>query len=119
MAGDTNGQRDIFVHDRQTGTTTRVSIGADGTEANNSHGPTLSADGHYVAFQSDASNLVTGDTNKATDIFVYDRLEDEAGSVAPTGAIGIAIGLFLSFAAIGGFRWFIRRRMDLASRRVP
>ncbi|MGH8573961.1 MAG: PKD domain-containing protein, partial [Gammaproteobacteria bacterium] len=74
VGGDTNDWGDIFVHDRETGTTTRVTAAVDGTPANVwSNEPTLSADGRYVAFESNASNLVTGDTNDASDIFVHDR----------------------------------------------
>ena len=74
VSGDTNGKLDIFIRDRQTDTTTRVSVKSDGTESNdNSAHPTISADGRYVAFHSDATNLVDGDTNGKTDVFVYDR----------------------------------------------
>lgn len=60
VANDTNGQSDIFVRDRQTGTTRRVSVAADGAEANGfSDGPAISADGNYVVFYSSATNLVT------------------------------------------------------------
>ena len=49
--GDTNGTADVFVHDRQTGSTTRVSVASDGTQGNGgSDSPRLSADGRYVAF---------------------------------------------------------------------
>ncbi len=71
---DTNGKWDIFVRDRQTGTTERVSVASDGTQANDgSWNVSISADGRYVAFQSYASNLVSGDTNNQGDIFVRDR----------------------------------------------
>jgi Tol biopolymer transport system component len=74
VAGDTNGEGDIFVHDRQTRTTTRVSLASDGTPGNGaSYGPSISADGRYVAFYSRASNLVAGDTNGSWDAFVRDR----------------------------------------------
>jgi len=75
VPGDTNGAADIFVHDRDTATTSRVSVASDGTQANGGSGyfPLISADGRYVAFESDASNLVPGDTNGTTDIFVHDR----------------------------------------------
>src|SRR5216117_711012 len=74
VAGDTNGATDVFVHDRQTGMTERVSVASDGTQANEvSSYPALSADGRFVAFQSDATNLVVDDTNGATDVFVHDR----------------------------------------------
>ncbi len=74
VVGDTNGATDVFVRDRQTGMTARVSVASDGTQANNvSSYPALSADGRFVAFQSDATNLVVGDTNGKTDVFVHDR----------------------------------------------
>ena len=70
---DTNGRNDIFVHDMQNGTTTRVSIDSNGAQANaDSYNPSISADGRYIAFESIATNLVLGDTNGSKDIFVYD-----------------------------------------------
>ena len=74
IEGDTNGESDVFVYDRQTGTTTRVSVGSGGIEANaGSLMPAISADGRVIAFQSLASNLVSGDTNGMADTFVHDR----------------------------------------------
>ncbi|MCQ3933239.1 MAG: hypothetical protein DPW16_22560 [Chloroflexi bacterium] len=74
VSGDTNGQPDVFVHDRTTGTTTRVSIASDGTQANDySVEPSISGDGRYVVFHSWATNLIGGDTNAQGDIFVHDR----------------------------------------------
>jgi Tol biopolymer transport system component len=74
VAGDTNDRFDIFVFDRQTQTTERVSLSSAGLEGNNdSLGPSISADGRVVAFTSDADNLVVGDGNFDTDIFVHDR----------------------------------------------
>ena len=75
VAGDTNALSDVFVHDRQTGATTRASLSRDATQAlgGGSFFPALSADGRYVAFASEASNLVTGDTNGLPDVFVHDR----------------------------------------------
>ena len=73
-ADDTNGRKDIFVRDRQSGATERVSVGAGGAQANNwSWYPGISRDGRFVVFQSHASNLVGGDLNATQDIFVYDR----------------------------------------------
>jgi len=78
VSGDANDVDDIFVHDRQTGQTVRVSVASDGTEGNgHSLEPSISADGQYVAFGSSASNLVPGDTNEADDIFVHDRQTGE------------------------------------------
>jgi len=74
VVGDTNGFDDVFVHDRQTGVTERVSLAHDGAEGNGwSRNPAISADGRYVAFVSVADNLVPGDTNQAWDVFVRDR----------------------------------------------
>jgi Tol biopolymer transport system component len=74
VPGDTNGVPDIFVRDRATGTTERVSVSSEGVEGNSvSWNPAISPDGRYVVFMSYASNLVTGDTNLSGDIFVHDR----------------------------------------------
>ena len=74
VPGDTNGFSDVFVHDRKTGTTRRVSVGPGGVQGNEgSYLPSISADGRFVAFESDATNLVPGDTNGVADVFVHDR----------------------------------------------
>ena len=73
VAGDFNGTIDIFLRDRQTGTTTLVSTTASGTSGNSSSAsPSISADGSRVAFLSVASDLVAGDTNASADVFVRD-----------------------------------------------
>jgi hypothetical protein len=55
VAGDTNSRPDVFVHDRQTGATERVSVASDGTEGNhNSYDASISPDGRYVGFYSEA-----------------------------------------------------------------
>jgi Tol biopolymer transport system component len=90
---DTNQQADAFVHDRETGLTTRVSVSSTGAQAN--HGscrthplyprdtrPAISADGRFVAFDSAASNLVPGDTNQDPDVFVHDRQTGETTRVS-------------------------------------
>jgi Tol biopolymer transport system component len=83
VPGDTNGHEDVFVHDRLTGETTRVSVASDGTQADGpSDAPSISADGRYVAFLSQASNLVPGDTNGDWDAFVHDRLTGETARVS-------------------------------------
>lgn len=87
VPGDTNGFDDHFVHDRDTDTdgifdeagftsTIRVSVASDGTQGNGyaAERPGISADGRYVMFTSAASNLVSGDTNNQTDIFVRDTV---------------------------------------------
>jgi hypothetical protein len=93
LNGDTNGFADIFVHDRQTGQTTRVSVSSSGVEANAPPPDdyvvvSISDEGRFVAFYSDASNLVDGDTNNETDIFVHDLQTGRTvrASVASDGA---------------------------------
>ena len=106
VAGDTNGFRDVFVHDRATGTTERVSVASGGAEGNsNSYRHSISADGRFVAFWSDGSNLVTGDTNSAGDIFVRDRITGttERVSVDSNGAEGNSECYYASISADG--RW--------------
>lgn len=72
---DTNQVADIFIYDLQTGTIERISKSSSGEQANaDSVRPAISANGRVIAFESLASNLVPGDTNRRSDIFVYDRL---------------------------------------------
>jgi Tol biopolymer transport system component len=71
--GDTNLSADVFVRDLVAGTITRVSVDSNGAEADGgSYAPSLSRDGRWVGFQSDATNLVAGDTNGCSDVFVHD-----------------------------------------------
>jgi Tol biopolymer transport system component len=89
VSGDTNSASDIFVRDREMATTSRVSLDSGGSQADGfSFQPTISGDGRYVAFESDATNLVSGDTNAANDIFVRDRQAETTTrvSVATGGA---------------------------------
>jgi Tol biopolymer transport system component len=73
VGDDSNGVRDIFVHDLQTGATWRVSISNTNFQGNgDSQEPSLSENGGAVAFYSFASNLVSNDTNSVADVFVYD-----------------------------------------------
>jgi Ca2+-binding RTX toxin-like protein len=112
VSGDTNGKRDIFVRDRLTNTTTRVSFDSAGNQANSeSYYPSISADGRFVAFLSNASNLVPGDTNNRDDIFVRDRLTntttrvsvDSAGNQGNRSSFGASIsadGRFVAFESL-------------------
>jgi hypothetical protein len=88
--GDTNGAYDIFVRNRALGTTERVSVALDGgfPDSDSRDDLTVSADGRFVAFTSNASNLVAGDTNGRLDVFVRDRLLGftERVSVASNGS---------------------------------
>jgi archaellum component FlaF (FlaF/FlaG flagellin family) len=87
VPGDTNNTDDIFVRDTLTNTTTRVSVDSAGNQGNrNSDGASISADGRFVAFHSDASNIVPGDTNNTFDIFVRDRLTNTTTRVSVDSA---------------------------------
>ena len=79
---DSNGFSDVFVHHRISKTTQRVSVGGSGIQANRgSNSPGISADGRFVAFSSAATNLVEGDTNDFSDVFLHER----SGSPSQTG----------------------------------
>ncbi len=83
VSDDSNGKMDVFIRDRQAGETTRVSVSTNGEEGNkDSWGPALTPDGRYVAFASDASNLVPEDTNGVSDVFVHDRQTGETTRVS-------------------------------------
>ncbi|HSI80249.1 MAG TPA: hypothetical protein VK919_06310, partial [Solirubrobacterales bacterium] len=72
VAGDRNDAIDVFVRDLDPGVTRRVSVSSAGAEGNaDSFDPSFSANGRRVAFSSGASNLVAGDTNASTDVFVH------------------------------------------------
>jgi hypothetical protein len=82
VAGDTNGMRDVFVRNTRTGATTRADLGPGGVQANgDSFGPVaISGDGRFVAFESDASNLVAGSgctpASGLLCLFIHDRKLD-------------------------------------------
>ncbi len=98
---------DIFVRDRQTSTTTRINLSSGGAEANgDSWAPAISASGRYVAFTSDASTLVTGDTNGYGDVFVRDRDTDADGIFDEAGAVStIRVSLSTGGAEANGDSW--------------
>ena len=74
VSNDANGYNDAFVKDTWTGDIERVSVSADGTQGDgDSQVESISADGRYVAFFSEADNLVPGDDNSWYDSFLYDR----------------------------------------------
>jgi Tol biopolymer transport system component len=87
VPGDTNGAYDGFVHDRRTGNTSRVTLTDSDTQADaRSYAPAISADARFVAFVSDATNVVPGDTNGVADIFVRDRRADTTVRVSGVNA---------------------------------
>jgi len=74
QADDTNKKTDVYLHDLETKETTRVSIGPGGAEGNaGSFSPSLNADGSLLAYWSNASNFVPGDSNKVGDVFIFNR----------------------------------------------
>ncbi len=110
VGGDGNGTYDIFVHDCQNSTTELVSVNSSGVEGNQqSKYPSISGDGRYVAFESYASNLVVGDTNANSDIFVHDRLSGatEIVSVATSGEQGHSPNYDASISADGQYVAFV------------
>jgi Tol biopolymer transport system component len=114
VAGDSNSVIDVFVHDRELGTTRRVSVATGGTQSDGaSADPAISGDGRFVAFRSEAANLVMNDTNLATDVFVHDLQTGitERVSVDSVGAEGDGgTGFRLSISGDGRFVAFPRAR---------
>lgn len=97
VASDSNGTQDIFVHDRSTAATTRVSVDSSGTQGNGtSSQPSLSVDGRYVVFNSTATNLIASDTNAVKDSFLHDRLSGATSRVSVDSSGTEANGLSLS-----------------------
>jgi uncharacterized repeat protein (TIGR01451 family) len=93
VSGDTYMTKDVFIHDLITGQTTMVSVASDGTQGNDeSDWPSISADGRFVVFYSDATNLVSGDTNDFRDVFVHERTKYDVSVVPPTDAASGAPG---------------------------
>ncbi len=88
VAGDTNANRDIFRKDTLTGAVVRYSTSSSGVEANSSTDyPVISADGVYIAYVSQASNLVDGDTNGVWDVFLGSKTPPVVTGVRPSGTI--------------------------------
>jgi Tol biopolymer transport system component len=126
VAGDTNGVADVFVKDMLTGSTTRISVGLNGQQSNGKSygvvsGPSISADGRYVAFASDASNLVPNDLLGAPDVFVYDRQTSSTNRVSVTSEGFDAVDGFLgtksylpTISADGRFVAFVSNAANLA-----
>jgi len=117
VLGDTNTLKDIFMHDNQTGETIRVNLSTEGdqTLGGGSDRPTLSADGRYVAFQSDATNLVLGDTNALKDIFVHDNQTGETIRVNVSNAGDQTLGGVSEKAVISGDGRYVGFHSDAAN----
>jgi len=114
VPGDTNGAGDIFVRDRDSGATERVSVARDGTQADgDSWSPSISGDGRFVVFLSSAGNLVKGDDDDLDDAFVHDRWTGETVRISvalnggePDGAATAAVvsgdGTVIAFSSAAG-----------------
>ena len=116
VADDTNAKIDVFIRDRDTGTTERVSVTSLGVQADNeSFSPAISSDGRYVAFRSEATNLVLIDTNNSSDIFVHDRLTGltERVSVASDGTQANGDSISPAISSDGRFVAFSSKASNL------
>jgi Tol biopolymer transport system component len=117
VAGDTNGYIDVFLRDLQAGTTVRLSVSSAGDQSDGpAYGADLSADGRYVAFYSNGSGLVPGDTNGRWDSFVRDVVAGttERVSVSTAGAESSCCdGLHPTISADGRYVAFLSQgRLD-------
>ena len=107
VPGDVNNNEDIFVHDRNTDTIQRLTSGANG----GSGWPSISGDGRYVVFESTANNLVAGDFNNRSDIFLFDR-DTNTTELITVGSDGNSGDAWIS--ADGSFITFSTRAINLA-----
>ena len=120
VVGDGNARRDVFVRDRATGTIELVSVSLAGGPGNNTSGSGLvaiSADGRYVAFDSFATNLVSGDSNAHRDVFVRDRTNGttELVSVSSAAVQGNGDSDFPAISADGRYVAFESRASNLVA----
>jgi hypothetical protein len=106
VPGDTNHRRDVFVRDRETGATHRISVSSGGRQGDRaSVGVGISSRGRYCLFESNAGNLVPGDRNRMTDLFLRDRLRGRTIrlNVSPSGASANGPARFAALSVDG--RW--------------
>ena len=120
VAGDSNQATDVFVFDRTTAVTQRVSVATSGAQAAfgcSSFGVSISADGRFVAFYSYAPNFVAGDANGTYDVFVRDRTNatTECVSVTRSGTLGNHGGVSPSISTDGRFVAFESGSTDLVA----
>ena len=116
VPSDTNNTFDVFVHDRTTKKTSRVSVAFDTSQGNlDSFQPKISANGRFVTFSSYASNLVAGDTNNSPDVFVHDYFIQETTrvSVGTNGKQALLGGSYSDISADGRYVAFISQSTDL------
>jgi uncharacterized repeat protein (TIGR01451 family) len=119
VPGDTNNVGDVFVRDRRSGVTERVSVGLKSAQGNGdsnvlgiSTNTAISDDGRYVAFKSEATNLVRGDRNGLTDVFVRDRVAGTTSLVSVDGAGNAAGGDEPAISPDGRYVAFVTAGID-------
>ncbi len=115
VANDTNMAYDIFVHDRNTGTTERVSVTSAGEQTGGGFAGDISADGRFVVFHSVAGDIVANDTNLSEDVFVRDRQAGttEQVSVSTAGVEGDGPSRWPRISADGRYVVFDSRATNL------
>ena len=119
MAGDTNGLRDVFVRDLNSGTNILVSVDTNGLPAAGfSSEASITGDGRYVVFSSSAPSLVPGDVNNSTDVFERD-LQNGTTTLVSVNQAGSGPGNTNSYSPIvssdGRFVLFRSQSQNLAS----
>lgn len=117
VSGDTNGVEDVFVHDLQTGATTRLSVSSSGEQANDySVSGDISEDGHLIVFTSKASNLISNDTNNVSDVFIHNLWTGETRriSVSSSGEQGDRYSAGGDISANGRYVAFSSEAQNLA-----
>jgi Tol biopolymer transport system component len=118
LPGDTNDCINVYERDRITGANILVSVGTNGVEGNNlSTEPSVSGDGRYVAFTSFATNLLGGDANLSSDVFVRDMQEGLTTmvSVSTNGGFGNGSSYLPQISADGRYVLFCSAAENLAA----
>jgi hypothetical protein len=118
VTDDTNSVADIFLRDISNNITERISVSSTGMQANGSStNSNISADGRFIVFQSNATNLVTGDTNGFSDVFIYDtdHQTTERISVTSTGAQANGVSYNPTISANGRYISFATDATNLLS----
>jgi len=116
VAGDSNSWEDVFVHDRVTRTTVRASLSSTGAQGNYfSRSGSISGDGRWVVFASGASNLVVGDIDQGSDIFLRDTLSSVTSlvSTSSTGTQGNSASTEPKVSTEGRFVTFVSAATNL------
>lgn len=122
ISGDTNGQGDIFLYRVANDTISRISEPSGSGEANGwSRHPSSSQTGLYTVFTSNASNLVANDTNGFSDIFVYNRVNQQIKlmSIASDGTQGDFFSNNPAISADGRFIVFMSASANLTTLPLP